>query len=227
MKILKISLFVSLITSAIIVQTASAAVLYQSVSDLTQAVPHSALCSSCNGNYQVYDTFSISEKSTVDGISVSLSNWYSSPSSLDVDIYSVKSDGTPGTILWNQTFSQNQFTSIVNGKGGYGLNVSSAIYTVDPTGLNLSAGTYDISFYNSNNLGVEEFPIVGGKLYQFTQGSIIGPVGYFIGDYSAGFTLDGSNVSAVPLPGGGILFGSVTVLSALFGARSKRRKNLN
>lgn len=178
---------------------ASAAVLFQSLPDLANQHPHLALCSACGSSYRVFDTFTLDADAAINGISVSLGTAYGLPTGFDVGIFTVVANGGPGTEIWNQTFTASQFTGVTPGQSGDGTNTTSAIYSVNPAGLFLQTGTYDISFYDPANLAVEGFAGGGGKLYQINYASYMGVAGYFIGNESAGFILS-DTPTPVPEP---------------------------
>ena len=69
-----------------------------------------------------------------------------------------------------------------------------AIVTLNPADLWLSAGTYDISFYNPDELGLKYYLGGSGLMYQQENGFVVGA--------SLGFILSGANTpipSALPL----------------------------
>jgi hypothetical protein len=100
-----------------------------------------------------------------------------------VSVWTV-SDGLPGTKI----FSENVEFSVIADHHYDGLSVITVGGAV--TGLNLGAGTYDISFYNRNLLGVLTYPGGSNLAYWAT------PYGKSFVGGSIGFAL--INTPAVP-----------------------------
>jgi hypothetical protein len=162
----------------------SAAVLFQSIPDLTANPLTNAWCSSCGGEFRVFDTFTLSSGSVIQSISFNVQTSYYFPTSVDVSIWSM-SGSLPGSQLLGQNFAPASFVSVVNNP-----NDTSTV-TVNVGSWALAAGTYDISFYNPQNLGVPGYGGGSGLLYQQGEG--------FHAGHSAGFVLDGV-AAVVPEP---------------------------
>jgi hypothetical protein len=203
----------------------NASPLFQSIPDLSAQpfLPLSSFCSSCNGQgFQVYDTFSLSNSSSVGEITVAVATadfdpW---PTSVEIQILSVNA-GLPGAVLFSQTFDTSQFVSDVP---GYVDNVNSQhllntqIVSVAPSGLSLAAGDYYISFFNPVELRLD---IYGGGSDGFVQ-----MVGTQINNkpgLSLGFELDSAN--AIPLPATLPLFATGLVGLGLLGWRRKKAQS--
>lgn len=173
--------------------SAPAAVIFQSIPSL-DAAPAAFWCSSCAlgvepNTHRVFDTFTIGSATPVAQLSFVYGNWPSYPAQLgdfSVSIWSL-SGGLPDTQLFSQDFTlaQATFTNTSNPDWFTG------IATVNLTGLNLSAGTYDISIYSNTYGPLAAFTGGSGLLYQ--QG-----IGFHPGQ-SLGFTLI-DTVAAVPEP---------------------------
>jgi len=184
--------------------------LFQSIPDLTVTPVTNAWCSSCSGTFQVFDTFSLGSNSTIGSISFDVQTNYFFPANVTVSIWTINLDGTPGSSLFSQTFAPLDFASIQNTVN------NTSIVTVLPIGLSLTAGTYDISFFNPSNLGVPGYSGGSGLLYQ--QG-----IGFHDGQ-SAGFLLEGSP-SPVPGPAVGAgLPGLIAACGGLLGWWRRKRK---
>jgi hypothetical protein len=173
------------------------------------------VCSSCDGSYRVFDTFTLSANSIIDEVTVSLYG-YPFPVNVNVSIWSI-SGGLPSAQLFSETFAPSAFSSVLYPNPG-GLYPDPAIITVNPTDLSLLAGTYDISFYNPDGLALKSYSGGSGLLYQQGNGFVVGA--------SAGFILSGDVVaSAVPGPivGAG-LPGMIFVGLAVLGWWSRKLK---
>ncbi len=139
---------------------ASADVVFQSVANPTDTSKFtSPWCSSCSNQYRIFDQFTLGSASSVTGFSVALYSlapyW---GSGLNFSIWSVNGN-VPGTQLFSQSLSNADFTTTT-------LTGSALMATTDKvTGLNLDAGTYFVSFYNTN-LAVWGYTGGGGNLYQ-------------------------------------------------------------
>lgn len=170
-------------------QAANAAVVFQSVADLTDTSQLvGAWCSSCGISFRIFDQFTLSGSSTITGFSVALIDsppyW---PNAVDFSVWTIDGSNLPGTQLFSQTIAVTDFT----------LNTLISSFPVviaetnDVTGLTLGAGSYYVSFYNPGELSVVSYTGGGGNLYQqgnrFHQGT------------SAGFTLT-DGVAQVPEP---------------------------
>ncbi len=184
-----------------------ASTLFQSVPDFSSPAAPDGACSACNGSYRAFDTFTLDSSSSIGSVTVSLYDAsVDFPVNLSVSIWTI-SGGLPGTQLFSQTFTPAEFVSDVY--------PYYALVTVDPVGLSLLAGTYDISFYNPANLAVTEYVGGSGLLYQQGFG--------FLPGYSAGFILSGE---VTPLPATLPLFASGMGVIGLFGWLKRRRHSV-
>jgi hypothetical protein len=167
---------------------ASASTLYQSIPDLT--VPAYGYFVSNGVTHRVFDTFTLGSNSTVQSVTFAIEKNFSNAG---VSIWSIAS-GFPGTQLFSQYFTRDQFASAVGGPSD-----ATEIVTVNLASLSLNAGTYDISFYNPTNLDplwVALFVNAGGQAVFLPD-----PIGQVPAGRSAGFILNGTTaVAATPLP---------------------------
>lgn len=171
--------------------SANAATLFQSIPDLTAVPVQASYCSSCNAflPFRIYDTFDLASDATINSVTFAIDTRFSPGGSTNVGFFNLNG-ALPGAAIANFTVAaadylladtQTDFIKLV---------------TFDIGALALGAGSYDISFYNPNGLGVPAYADAGGKLYH--QGNFFQPSQFYAGR-SAGFTLGG--VSAVPEPG--------------------------
>ena len=177
---------------------AQAELLFQSIPDLTVGTPYNSLpCSSCGHSYQVYDTFTLASAATIGKVDfvVGTNNYF--PTDIKVAITTV-SGGVPGTELFAQTFTPAEYAVVTTSVSP---TVSTGIVTVFPAGgWSLSAGTYDITFYNPAWLEVVTYNNVGSVVYQTGFG--------FRADQSAAFALSSEAVpepATIALLGAGLL----------------------
>jgi len=186
----------ALLVAALLATTTSgtrAATLFQSLPDLTVAPAVAGYCSSCNAflQFRIYDTFTLARDATINSVTFALDTGNYAGNSVNLGFFNL-SGALPGTGIANYTFAPSQFTSVVP-IAAFGQR-SGALVTVDIGALALSAGSYDISFFNANGLSIPAYANPGGKLYQsgnFFQAS------QFYPDKSAAFALTGT---AVPEP---------------------------
>src|SRR3954463_16458250 len=81
-----------------------AATLFQSIPNLNVPASTSGICSPCGGNNRVFDTFILSNNSTINSVVVGLFDG-SNPlrvENIDVSVWSVR-DGLPAAQLFNQS----------------------------------------------------------------------------------------------------------------------------
>ena len=183
---------------------ASADVLFQSRPDPTSSVNSGGVwCSPCavqgspSFSYaptaQVFNQFTLSSASSITNVNFVYDNRSNNPSGITLGIFEVGAGGAPGTELFSQTFTAGELSSapIPPTQNVSGLVVG----TLNPIGLDLGAGTYEISFFgssvllmaaftNATNFYVENQPF-SGTLFLTNQG--------------LSFSLDGT-VSSVPEP---------------------------
>ncbi len=159
------------------VGSASAATVFQSIPDLAAAYAGLAASDLGGRGYQVFDTFSLSSPANITDVWFDVQTAYFSLTSTSVtlSVWSL-SAGPPGTSLFSQTVPPTDFLSVVN-------NGSTSTVEVSLAGLDLSDGTYDISFYNPDILGVPWYSGGSGLAYWAGPGA-----NFFLGG-SAGFAL--------------------------------------
>lgn len=172
------------------VVTPRAAVLFQSLPDLTVEPVENAWCSSCSGSYRVYDAFTLAADASIERIDFAVQSGFNLSTTITVGIFEL-SAGLPGTQLFTQDFAPASFTWVDT-------VFETSIVTVLPSGLNLAAGSYDISFYSPVFLGVPGYSNPGGVLYQHDLGFRLGQ--------SVAFALYGSE-TATPEPATAALLG--------------------
>lgn len=173
-------------------------VLFQSISDLTVA-PQKSVCSSCSGNFQVYDNFSLAASATITEIDFAVYSPAFSQPPITVGIYGL-TGGLPGTLIVSETFSGYPVSPT-----GHLTDIVDAL----PNDWSLAAGSYDITFYNPSQLTVAGYAETGRAFYQSGLGLSAG--------YPTGFELIGSTIAA-PEPASVAVFGL-----ALIGLAAARR----
>lgn len=165
---------------------ARAAVLFQSIPDLTVQPEVNAWCSSCFGDYRVFDLFTLGADGVVRGITFAVQTGYFFPTDVTVSIHGLE-DGLPDAALFSQVFAA---ADLITEETAF----DTTLVTVAPAGgWALAAGTYYISFFNPENLGVPGYANPGGQLYQEGGSG-------FIEDQSAAFRLLSDPVTPVPAP---------------------------
>lgn len=183
---------------------ARAAVLFQSIPDLTVEPVVNAWCSSCSGTFRVFDLFTLGEESVVQGITFAVQSSYFFPTDVTVSIHGIE-DGRPDAALFSQVFAAAELIT-------QDTLFNTTLVSVAPAGgWALGAGTYFISFYNPDNLGVPGYANPGRMLYQ--EGN------RFHEDQSAAFRLEGERGTPVPAPMSLALFGL-----GLIGLAAARRR---
>jgi hypothetical protein len=167
---------------------ASSDVIFQSIPNLFAQPDVNGWCSSCNGNYRIFDAFYLKSDTSIGSATFAVTSGYNFPSDVDVSIWTIGQLGTPDTQLFSQTFSPAQFVSVVN------TQFDTSLVTINLPYWALTAGRYDISFYNPNGLAIPGYGGGLGGLYEEGYG--------FHNDSSAGFILNSAQatVSAVPEP---------------------------
>jgi hypothetical protein len=126
---------------------AGAAVIYQSIPDLTIAPVTNAWCSQCGGDGQsIGQAFSLGSTATAGSVSFTVQSDYFWPTSVTVGIYQ-DAGGSVGTSLYNNTFTS--FASDVPTAN------NTDVVTVSLTGgVSLAAGNYVIFLTNPGDLGI-------------------------------------------------------------------------
>ncbi|MFN3450365.1 MAG: PEP-CTERM sorting domain-containing protein [Roseococcus sp.] len=183
---------------------ARAGLLFQSIPDLTIEPEDYAWCSSCFGLFRVFDLFTLGEDAVVQGITFAVMSDYFFPTNVTVSIHGVE-DGRPDAALFSQVFTAAELITQDTG-------FDTTLVSVAPAGgWALGAGTYFISFYSPENLGVPGYANPGRTLYQ--EGV------RFHEDQSAAFRLEGERRTPVPAPMSLALFGL-----GLIGLAAARRR---
>lgn len=133
---------------------ANANVIYQSIPDLTVNPDINAWCSQCGGDLaSVGQIFTLGSAATVKSVLFDVQSNYAWPTSVTVGIY-VDAGGSVGANVYNQTFST--FAS----QSPTGFNT--VVVGVNIGTLSLAAGTYDIFFTNTADLGIPGYKTGSG-----------------------------------------------------------------
>jgi hypothetical protein len=133
---------------------ASAAVIYQSISNLSAAPSFNPQCDQCTSNGQnIGENFTLGSGASVGSVLLDVSNGYAWPTSVTLSIFADSAGNTLGTEAFNETFST--FASDVNTGNG------TDIIGVNTPGLSLAAGTYDAFWDNPNSLGISGYDAMG------------------------------------------------------------------
>lgn len=184
----------TLVATALLFATApaSAAVLYQSLPDLTVDPVVAGYCSSCNSflQFRIYDTFTLARASRIDSVTFALDTSFNAGNAVNIGFFNL-AGALPGTSIASYTFAPAAFTSSVPVPTAS--ERTRSLVTVAIPGLALAAGSYDISFFNPAGLSIPGYAKVGGTLYQ--SGNFFDPGG-FKPNQSAAFAISG----AVPEP---------------------------
>lgn len=184
----------TIVAAALLLATApaSAAVLFQSLPDLTVDPVVAGYCSSCNSflQFRIYDTFTLARDSTIDSVTFALDTSFYTGNAVNIGFFNL-AGALPGTSIASYTFTPADFTSSVPVTTAS--ERTRSLVTVAIPGLALAAGSYDISFFNANGLSIPGYAKAGGTLYQ--SGNFFDPAG-FKPNQSAAFSVSG----AVPEP---------------------------
>ncbi len=131
--------------------SAHSAVVYQSISSLT-ATPNQFFCSTCSSflPQRQYDTFTLSKMSDISGVTFNVENDDDAeiPSSLQIGFFA-DTGGKPGALIQSFTDTPTAASQVNTVFGERTVDTVTA-----PISLDLDAGAYFISFYNTNRLGV-------------------------------------------------------------------------
>jgi hypothetical protein len=183
---------------------AGAATVFQSLPDLTIA-PNGNWCSSCEGAYRAFDSFTLGSAETIASVTFAVSSNYHFPSPVDVSFWN-SDGGRPSTQISSAVYAPGGFTSAVD------TIYNTTLVSVDYS-QSLAAGTYFVSFYSSTGLAVPSFVGGGGNFYLSGD-----PRNGGHGE-SAAFSLDGAT-GAVPEP---VSWALMVVGFGLVGAAARRR----
>jgi hypothetical protein len=98
-----------LATSAL---SAGAATVFQSIPDLAVA-PNGNWCSSCEGSYRAFDSFTLGSAATIASVTFAVSSNYHFPSPVDVSFWN-SDGGRPSTQISSAVYAPGSFTSAVD-----------------------------------------------------------------------------------------------------------------
>ena len=101
------------VAAAALTAAAPAATLYQSLPDLTVNPVQNAYCSSCGGEYRVFDGFSLGSASVLNSVTFAVQSNYNYPTATTVS-FNTRLGGTPGAEIASYTFDPAAFTSNSN-----------------------------------------------------------------------------------------------------------------
>ncbi len=198
--------------------SASAAVVYQSIPDLTVMPVTNGYCSECSANGgQTGQQFTLASSASISSVQFDVTNFYYWPSPVTLSVYADAGGDKLGAQLYTQTYSPSAFAS----------DTSTAYQTdivgVTTTGLTLAAGTYDLFLTNPSNLGIPAYGDSGNEI-QVTDAAASPPsVGdsYIVPGNDAGLILQGNFIGA-PEPVSIALLG--VGLAGLGAIRCRRNK---
>lgn len=170
--------------------TANADVVYSSVPDITAQPIFAGLCSSCSGNYEFYDQFTLTTSATINGLNlITYGGVYNGLGGFAFEVY----DSAQSALLFSRAVSS---VSIVQSVSGSDAEVTGVL-----SSLNLSAGTYYAGFV-AYQLAVGTLPGGNNSLIFSSVPGQIDQASPYSSEAEAGdigFQLLG-NVSAVPEP---------------------------
>jgi hypothetical protein len=145
---------------------------------------------------QAYDSFILGSDATITGIAFNIWMQAALPTEVAIGIYSITADGKPGTPIGPIAYTGLSYSSIPDA------DAHSYTATASLSGLQLAAGSYDISFYNASYLQVLDYTIAGHALYHAGYASN----GGFRQDQAFGFAFYGT-MTATPEPASIALLG--------------------
>lgn len=181
---------VALCVLGMIPTTARSAIVYSSVPNFTAATPETGICSSCSGNYEVLDQFTLSTSATITGLNLvtyTPGGIYEGLGGFTFEVY----NSTHSTILFSMPTTPGS-VSVVATTGSQDAEITASI-----SALNLSAGTYWAGFV-AQNLALAILPGGNDSAFLTSSPHTGGPVSVtYAGD--TGYQLLGE-VSAVPEP---------------------------
>ena len=218
MKTLKAYLVLAASAAALTLTTAApagAAVLYQSIPDLTVAPSLNAYCSQCGGDGQsIGQVFSLGSAATANSLTFAVDSSYVWPTSVTVGIYN-DAAGSVGSNVYNQTFSS--FASDVPTGNGTDL------VTVNLGAVSLAPGTYDLFMTNPADLGIPAYSGGPGNQIFIPVGMSSSPL--LTGDSYSNISGSDSAISLSsapgPVPGAGFAGLAALALAGLY-ARTRR-----
>jgi hypothetical protein len=180
---------VALCVLGMIPTTARSAIVYSSVPNFTAATPETGICSSCSGNYEELDQFTLSTSATITGLNLvtyTPGGTYEGLGGFTFEVY----NSTHSTILFSMPTTPGS-VSVVATTGSQDAEITASI-----SALNLSAGTYWAGFV-AQNLALAILP--GGNGFNILTTTPHSGVGSNSYTGNIGYELLGS-VSAVPEP---------------------------
>jgi hypothetical protein len=169
----------------------------------------SAFCTSCNGDAETSDTFTLGASTTIGGVDVAVVDWYGSPhNTIEVGIW----DMALTTQLFSQTFTLGNYTST-------NLGNTVDLLSFSLSGPTLAAGNYRMSWYDPANMGMASY--AGSGLTQ-SHPRIQNLNGYSSIQAGASFQIyDNAGVTPVPEPE---TYAMMLAGLGLLGVVARRRK---